>query len=404
MLSHKSAGDGFWIVCQIGARENYAVARALRRRERLDGVITDAWAEPNSAISAMLPRRFRERWHSELSGANIRAISNITAGRSMWDQLTRRTGWNQIMARNAWFQQAAARRLDAFSGNAKTVFSYSYAAGDLFTEAKRRGWRTVLGQIDPGPVEARLVQDLYEHARQGHAHEPIPDKYWSLWRREIELADRIVVNSAWSREALIAEGVPQGKIAIIPLAHEGTSEAPRKQLLAAFTPERPLRLLFLGQVTLRKGIGVIFEALRLLPDVPFSLDIVGPLQVEVPEAVTNDPRITFHGPVPRSETYAFYEHADVFLFPTHSDGFGLTQLEALAAGLPVIASTFCGDVVREGVDGHILAALEPHALAGLLRELAADHVRVARLQSGAAVDAQRFGLDAIGRKLENLFP
>ena len=81
----------------------------------------------------------------------------------------------------------------------------------------------------------------------------------------------------------------------------------------------------------------------------------------------------------------------------------MTQLEALAAGLPVIASTFCGDVVREGVDGHTLASLEPRQLAGLLRELAADTGRVARLQRGAAVEARRFGLDAIGRQLEDLF-
>ena len=307
------------------------------------------------------------------------------------------------MARNAWFQRIAARELRAIHGSAHTVFSYSYAAGDVFAEAKRRGWRTVLGQIDPGPVEARLVTDLYKRAGQAHAHQPIPEEYWALWRREIELADRIVVNSAWSREALIAEGVPQDKIAIIPLAYEGKREAPRRHLPAAFTNERPLRLLFLGQVTLRKGIGVIFEALRLLPDVAMSLDIVGPLQVDVPEAATNDPRITFHAPVARGETLAFYESADIFLFPTLSDGFGLTQLEALAAGLPVIASKFCGDVVREGVDGHTLASPEPRELAGLLRELVADPGRVNRLQGSAAVDAQRFGLDAIGRQLEDLF-
>jgi glycosyltransferase involved in cell wall biosynthesis len=201
----------------------------------------------------------------------------------------------------------------------------------------------------------------------------------------------------------MAEGVSCEKIVVIPLAHEGMTDPSARDLPTSFTPLRPLRLLFLGQVSLRKGIGVIFEALRLLPDVAISLDIVGPLQVDVPEAITNDPRIIFHGPVARSETLAFYESADIFLFPTHSDGFGLTQLEALAAGLPVIASKFCGDVVREGVDGHTLASLDPRELAGRLRELAADKGRVAHLQRGAMVDAQRFGLDAIGRQPEELF-
>lgn len=401
MPQHDAEGSG-WIVCQIGARENYAIARALRRRERLAGVITDAWAAPNSAISTMLPRRFRERWHPDLSNANVRAHSLTSALRSAGDHLTRRTGWKQIMARNAWFQKASARTLQTFCGDVEAVFSYSYAACDLFIEAKSRGWRTVLGQIDPGPVEARLVQDLYERAGQSHVYEPIPEEYWRLWRREIGLADRIVVNSGWSREALIAEGVAAEKIAVIPLAYEERAEAPARDLPASFTAARPLRLLFLGQVTLRKGIGVIFEAMRLLSGVPLHLDVVGPLQVEVPEAVARDSRITFHGAVARSEVRAFYQQADIFLFPTHSDGFGLTQLEALASGLPVVASKFCGEVVREGVDGHILASFEPHELARLLRELTASPARVARLQAGARVDEERFGLDAIGLQLEDL--
>jgi glycosyltransferase involved in cell wall biosynthesis len=49
-------------------------------------------------------------------------------------------------------------------------------------------------------------------------------------------------------------------------------------------------------------------------------------------------------------TDAFYERADLFLFPTLSDGFGLTNLEAQAWSLPIVASRFCGEVVRDGVN------------------------------------------------------
>ena len=50
--------------------------------------------------------------------------------------------------------------------------------------------------------------------------QPAPPEYWALWREECELADRIVVNSEWSREGLIRGGVPAEKISIIPLAYE----------------------------------------------------------------------------------------------------------------------------------------------------------------------------------------
>ena len=53
----------------------------------------------------------------------------------------------------------------------------------------------------------------------------------------------------------------------------------------------------------------------------------------------------------------FYKSADVFIFPTHSDGFGLTQLEAMAWGLPVIASQSCANVVTHRVNGLVLPAV-----------------------------------------------
>lgn len=392
-----------WIVCQLGARENFAVARALHRRGKLKGLITDTWVRPSSLISLAFPRRLRERWHSELDDERVWAPTLSSSMGHMCDRLRRRKGWRCMIARNLWFQKVAACRLKSFTGEQITVFSYSYAAGEIFREAKRRGWRTVLGQIDPGPVEARMVAKLYERAGQSHAHERIPDEYWARWRQEVDMADKIVVNSDWSRMALIEEGVPEDKLVTIPLAYEKETARTSREYPTHFSVERPLKMLFLGQVTLRKGIGVILEAIRLLPDLPIRLDIVGPLQVKVPKEATQDPRVTFHGPVARGETRPFYEDADIFLFPTLSDGFGLTQLEALAAGVPVIASRCCGDVVRDGVDGHILDSLEPRELAGVICELAADPVRVTRLQSSCTVDVRRFGLDVIGGQLEELF-
>lgn len=397
----ESSHQGSWIVCQIGAREDYAVARCLQQSGHFAGLITDAWTHPKSFIAPVAPQRLRERWHEDLADEQVVALTLRSALRNVWDKAAGQTGWKQILARNIWFQKAAARKLTNFPGESQTVFSYSYAAGEIFAEAKRRGWRTVLGQIDPGPVEARLVAKLYEQAGQKHVHQEIPDEYWKQWQREVNLADRIVVNSEWSRKALIEEGVPDEKIAIIPLAYEREVLRAPRQLPHTFSAERPLKLLFLGQVTLRKGIGSVFEAIELLGSVPFQLDIVGPIQVGIPDELQRDPRIHFHGAVPRSETDAFYQQADLFLFPTFSDGFGLTQLEALAAGLPVVASKFCGEVVRDGVNGRVLQSTEASELADIIREIASDPSRLSCLQRNAYVE-ERFHLDTIGGQYKEL--
>ena len=94
---------------------------------------------------------------------------------------------------------------------------------------------------------------------------------------------------------------------------------------------------------------------------------------------------------------------DLFLFPTLSDGVGLTQLEAMAAGLPVVASRFCGDVVKDEVNGRVLQSSDPFELAGVIRNLAADPARLSRLQQNAYVE-DRFRLDTIGKQYEDLMP
>jgi glycosyltransferase involved in cell wall biosynthesis len=90
--------------------------------------------------------------------------------------------------------------------------------------------------------------------------------------------------------------------------------------------------------------------------------------------------MTFHGPVSRDRAAEWYQQADVFILPTLSDGFALTQLEALAHGLPVIVTPNCGRVVEEGKTGFIIPPRDPQALAdailrfvrnpGLAREMA----------------------------------
>jgi len=129
---------------------------------------------------------------------------------------------------------------------------------------------------------------------------------------------------------------------------------------------RTLSLLFLGQVNLRKGVGRLLEAMRLLKDEAISLTLAGPCEID-PSAWADLPQVKWMGVVPRSEVGSHYEAADLFILPTISDGYALTQLEALAHGLPVLASRHCGEAVRHGENGWILDDLEPATIANAIR-------------------------------------
>jgi len=231
--------------------------------------------------------------------------------------------------------------------------------------------RTVLGQIDPGPVEDELVAHLYERAGQSSRYEKIPKAYWERWQEETALSDLIVANSDWTKKALVRVGVAESKIRVLPLAYDPPRNemVPSEPLPSRFTDDRPLRLLFLGQVTLRKGIGPVLEAIRRMPDAPIRFDIVGEMQIDIPASIEGDARVVLHGAVQRSAVQRYYRDADLFLFPTLSDGFGLTQLEALAHGLPVLASRNCGEVIEHDVNGYVLDSVTPEAIERTLREL-----------------------------------
>ena len=241
------------------------------------------------------------------------------------------------MARNERFQELALKQLRKVPpGEEITVFSYSYAARQLFRYAKSRGWRTVLGQIDPGPEEERIVSEEFarEGERLGAQWQPAPRLYWELWREEVALADRVMVNSDWSRECLAKAGVSDEKMTVVPLVFSQTDAA--DGLSGECCPDlldRPLRLLFLGQINLRKGVARMLEAMRLLRGQPIELVLAGPSAVD-PSAWADLPSVRWVGPVPRSDVADYYRSADLFILPTLSDGYALTQLEAMAHGLP----------------------------------------------------------------------
>lgn len=239
---------------------------------------------------------------------------------------------------------------------------------ELLEFARSQGWKTVLGQIDPGLVEEKIVVEAHQnHPELAPFWQPAPLSYWENWKKECEIADQILVNSHWSKLALEKVGVLPEKINTISLAY-APSEAIQKfkrMYPSQFSVQRPLKVLFLGQIILRKGIAELLEAARLLQDQPIEFWLVGSLGIERSHLAL--PNVSWLGPVPRSQVIKYYQQADLFLFPTLSDGFGLTQLEAQSWNLPIISSRFCGEVVKDQENGIILSEVSGSTIAQTLR-------------------------------------
>ena len=365
-MNNRPAG---WVCCQLGAREHYAVPRALHRRGRLAHLVTDAWAPPGPLQAV---GRLGQRHHADLAGAPVTSLTRSLIAHELLWRMQRRRNWDYFMARNAWFQSNAAALLPARDGDRTMVFAHSYAAERIFDEAKRRQWITVLGQIDPGP-EHYAIQERLTSARPEYrsAASPPPARYFADWRHECELADWIVVNSPWSRQALMRAGVPERKLKIVALPYEPPPGAPAfaRAYPDEFSAERPLRVLFVGTASITKGVPELLESMELLHESPIELRLVGECALTVPARFAADPRIRWVGAVDRDTVMDFYRSSDVLVFPSHSDGYGMAQIEAQAWALPIIASRRCGPVVHDDETGILLEDVSAKALAAALHRV-----------------------------------
>jgi glycosyltransferase involved in cell wall biosynthesis len=402
-----------WIICQLGAREHYAIPRALHQADKLHTLVTDAWLTPQSSfqyLPGLAAKSLRDRYHPDLATATVKSFTSSLVPFELVQRLTCKTGWSNILARNKWFQRRALQSLKTIEtqlrpNQSPVLFSYSYTALSLFRYAKQRGWRTILGQIDPGIEEEKQVSQLQTlYGQQYSSHwSPAPTSYWQSWQQECALADYILVNSAWSQQALVAAGIPPSKIAIAPLAYQMPSYATTftRQYPTAFTPERPLRVLFLGQVILRKGIAELLEAMPLLAQAPVEIWLVGSTELTLSPALLNHPQLRWLGAVPRSHVQRYYQQADVFLFPTHSDGFGLTQLEAQFWKLPIIASSHCGTVIQHQHNGLILDEISGEAIATALRNCCNQPDRLQQW-SGQTTNMSFYSFNQLAKTLQDI--
>jgi glycosyltransferase involved in cell wall biosynthesis len=408
-----TASEGMkWICCQLGAREHYAIPRALLRRGLLGCLVTDAWVSPSSILAKTSVGNLADRFHNELSDARVIAFNSSAILFEMLARAGRRTDWETIIARNQWFQRKVVGALNSQLSTLESqpiLLSYSYAALEPFRFAKSRGWKTLLVQMDPGPEEERIVAG--EAARVPELAsdwQRAPAEYWASWRQECDLADGIIVNSEWSREGLMRSGILSEKLTVIPLAY-GTSEVgdqkseikPVKSYPAHFTQDRPMRVLFLGQVNLRKGVARLLQAAQILRDEPIEFWIVGPVQIANAKAATGNARVKWFGPMTRKETAEKYRAADVFILPTLSDGFAITQLEAQAYGLPAISSKCCGGVVENGRNGIILEEPSAACITSAVRHCLADPNRLQKLAAASNV-RKEFTTDELGQRLQEL--
>jgi starch synthase len=277
------------------------------------------------------------------------------------------------------------------------------SGGGLATgrEIQRRGGRYI---CDRGSTHLRYQMSLLadEYDRVGIPFIPAHARTIAREEAEYEAADAITVPSRFALQSFVESGIDPMKLHKIPYGVDLSRFAPSAPRDAAF------RVLFVGQLGVRKGVGYLLDAFRRA-DLPNAKLIMVGAQTDETKALLGNRRlenVEFAGILPRDQVAAEMTRASVMVLPSIEEGMAMVQGQALACGCPVIATVNSGaeDLYEDGKEGFIVPIRDPDVIAAALVALHADRDKLQSMSQAARRRAEQIGgWDQYGAEIIALF-
>jgi starch synthase len=403
------------LVAHPGTQHSYELAFALYRARLLERYVTGfyykeatAWGRAIRISSKAIPPAMRRRLlgRSKMGLPSDRVIVRpfaellyVGCCRLPW---LRRYASRVLEWRNDHFDEFAGRIARQIEPAA--VVCYNSCALKTFQQAQSFGALRILDQsIGHLSSGLDLLREEAERSPEFAQDERIdaPQRLIERCEEETSLADMILAGSEYVKTTLVAHGVLPSRIRVVPYGVDiAMFVAPPAQKR---TRRRGLRLLFVGQIGIRKGIRYLLEAVRRLKSNGVELTLVG-------APAGNGRGLDLyrdyfrHIPhVPHGEIHRLFHDADVFVFPSLHEGSALATYEALACGLPVITTPNSGSVVRDGVDGFIVPVCDANALEEKISLLLRNDALREHMSENARRRAEEFSWSAYHTRIAQLF-
>jgi glycosyltransferase involved in cell wall biosynthesis len=372
--------DPRFIVAQLGARMHYAVPRILHEAGMLERLYTDSYVGNKPWLARALGRmpaplrsgaagRLLGRIGDGIPPAKVTSFDAFGLHYARAQQ--RANGTRHLTGVYADFARRFCERIIARRPDADVIWAFNGAALELFRWAKDRGIHCILEQtIGPRRLARRLIAEELERWpgwEPGLRLPPEPDPLAEREEEEWALADRIVAGSPFVTDGTRQCGGPAHKCAVVPYGVDGGRFLPAAPV-ADQPSARRLRVLFAGEVGLRKGAPYLLEALRQLGSDEVEARFAGGVALSSEKLAPYRNVATFLGPVPRLRMPTLYQWADVFVLPSLFEGSATVVYEALAAGVYVITTANAGSVLSgASAFGEIVPIRSVEAIAAALR-------------------------------------
>lgn len=370
-------------VSHAGKQHSYHLANALLKLEKLDIFFTSSYIK-----SIWLQAYFQKtnntywsrRFYPGLGGKKVDANWRFEVKEVLLRKFLGKSEsvQNAVYQRDADFDAYVSGKLQnrksdlfwGFQGSCHSSLQAAKTAGKIaiceLATAHVASAKKILGEeIRFQPDWADSMDNLV-----------FPAFYERRLMEEPHLADFAVAASAFTRMTLLQDSIPEEKIINLPLGFD-ISYVPFVQKKEGFQ-NRPLKLLYAGTVTQRKGIAYLLEAMEMLgKGKDIELHIIGGIQGSGKAFMSKKHLVHYHPPVSQLELFSMYSDFDVLVLPTIFEGFGLVLVEAMAAGLPIISTqhSIGPELVTEGKNGFIVPIRDSKAIAKAIESFRAmdDH-------------------------------
>jgi glycosyltransferase involved in cell wall biosynthesis len=332
----------------------HKLCAGLAKADRLQQFYTSLWYKPDSFVTKLfcsLPvlgktvkNILLKRYDCEVPAEKVKTypyyeIERQIKRRLSFCKLDELSNLYENRKHDYWVsKQLQNSKYDIFIG-------YETASLQSFKTAKKQKKITILDLTQVHWKYIGYLRDKYPIFKSMQVDD-VFEKVSAVKKEELKYVDYILALSTFARDTLINNGIDKKKIRVVNLGFNAAKFTCKE--IYNTDIQKSLKLIFAGTITRRKGIHLVLEAVKQLGNV--ELNIVGPMAGGKEFMDKYKGHYTYFPFLHHDELAKKFRKADLFVFPSYLDSWGMVVLEAMACGIPVIITENTGskDVVRQG--------------------------------------------------------
>lgn len=402
------------IVAHPGKQHSFELATALKKRGYLFKYITSVYDKKGSLTNLItkiakgdLRKKVKSRKCYALEDQDVKQINEIFVVITLF--LNKFPKLNKLTERwNKYIESSFYRKVMnyAIKQDIDVIVVYNgYAKKHL---EKLNGTK-IIKVMDVSIAGRQYLKDILEQEIRETKIEQIKDDHFSYWNKDMikndiegcKNIDYFLVPSEFVRKSLTTYVTTNENIIKVPYGvNIELFKENNNQNLSG-----PLRIIYVGSVSYRKGIHRLFEAIKSYSDSEVELYLAGSYDENSRLYIDNKDKknVNFLGFVTRDELTKIYNKSNIFILPSFAEGMAMVGLEALSCGLPLICTYNSGvnDVIIDGINGFVYEANNENELRKKIQWCCNNREKLIKMSREARKTAERYTWDIYHENVVN---